>query len=196
MRDIEQPFDDAYVEFIAPRAGMGAVPYVHWTTDPAPAQLIALNTLWWTNDCDPNYLHLIGVEDGNPTNPNSIGGSPFPSAGANQSGASFIYVQKILNSITGTDQIVVNQYCTVHELAHNFSVQGFTVDTYHCLNDAYSPPADGHVCVMHESITGGVPMTPYRDSPPRFCVPHLFTGGNSLYDVPASIRNQQDPLPY
>ena len=28
MWDIEQPFDDAFVEFIAPRSGMGAVPYM------------------------------------------------------------------------------------------------------------------------------------------------------------------------
>ncbi len=46
MRDIEQPFDDAYVEFIGLRSGMGAVPYLYFASPPTPAVLDAFERLW------------------------------------------------------------------------------------------------------------------------------------------------------
>jgi hypothetical protein len=201
MRDIEQPFDDAYVEFIGLRDGMGAVPYVHWITSPSISSLIAFHQLWFKNQGKTNYLHLLGIEDGNPSVPNSIGGSPFNGSNT-QSGASYIYVQKIITlNPDPTNQTAVTQYCTVHELAHNFSIQGLTWDTYHCSNMAWPVATDvpgPHECIMNENLSGSPPkgFVTYVGSPPRFCVNHLLTGDSTLVDVTTSIRNQQDPLPY
>lgn len=181
---------------------MGAVPYIHWVSAPTAAQLIAFGAIWWKNNLDPNYLHLIGIEDADPGNPKSVGGSPFPSAGANLSGASFIYVQKIIAlDPAPADQTAVNQYCTVHELAHNFSIQGFTADTYHCSNMAWPVASDvpgPHECIMNEDLSANPQkgFVTYRGSPPRFCVNHLLTGDSTLVGIKTSIRDQQDPLPY
>ncbi len=194
MRDIEQPFDDAYVEFFGQRSGMGAVPYVHWATDATADQLISFSNLWWStaNRGAPNYLHLLGIEGATPSNPNQVGGSPYRTAGGPQSGASYIYVGQIEQNHPGdpATQHAVNQYCTVHELTHNFSVNGYTVQTYHCSEAASSPPEDSHGCIMHAAFVT------YLGSNPRFCVPHVLTGGGALTDVHVSVRMQQDPLPY
>ena len=190
MRDIEQPFDDAFVEFIAPRSGMGAVPYVHWASSPGP-DFVTLNNLqrvWFKNKDISNYLHLIGAENLYAGQPTYAGGTPYLSG--LQLGCSFIWVQMIeTQKPTYTEQWV--QYTTVHELTHNFSIQGGPSDgTYHCSNMAYAPPNDGLNCVMNAIYNLLV------GTPPRFCIPHLETGGSTITDVHTSIRNQQDPLPY
>lgn len=73
---------------------------------------------------------------------------------------------------------------------HNFSLYGYSLNTYHCSNGAYAPPNDSHGCIMNGTYIS------YIGSAPRFCVPRLFTGGSSLTEVQVSIRDQQDPLPY
>ena len=205
MREIEQPFDDAYVEFVGLRSGMGAVPYVHWTTvlslDQIASQLIAFEKIWFVNQGKINYLHLLGIEDGDPYDAGSIGGSPFDGTNT-QTGASCIYVQKIITLNPGdpATQAAVAEYCTVHELTHNFSIQGLSKDTYHCGNMAWPLASDvpePHECIMNEDLSANPPkgFVTYTTSPPRFCMNHLFTGG-TLVDVQTSIRDQQDPLPY
>ena len=186
MRDIEQPFDDAYVEFVGLRSGMGAVPYLYFTNPPAPAVLDAFQRLWFANANYLNYLHLIGAANYYGTQTQYAGDTPY--VDNLQDGCSFIWVQEIATvKPTSTEPWV--QYTTVHELTHNFSIQGFSVNTYHCTNLAYSPPDDGLNCIMDSPYNLGA-------GPPRFCVPHLFTGGSTLIDVQTSIRQQSDPLPY
>ena len=201
MRDIERPYDDASVEFIGLRDGMGAVPYVHWITSPSANSLIAFQQLWFKNQGKTNYLHLLGIEDGNPDVATSIGGSPFNGSNT-QSGASLVYVQKIITLETDpAKQPAVIQYCTVHELTHNFSIQGLSKDTYHCANMAWPVATDTpgpHECIMNENLSASPPkgFVTYLGSAPRFCVNHLLTGDSTLVEVTTSIRNQQDPLPY
>jgi hypothetical protein len=187
MRDIEQPFDDAYVEFIAPRAGMGAVPYLYFASQPSPAVLDAFQRLWFANWSHCNYLHLIGAANYYGAQTHYAGDSPY--LNGLQDGCSFVWVQEI-ESVQPTNAVGWNQYTTVHELTHNFSIQGISENTYHCTNMAYSPPSDGLTCIMDS------PYNLLPKSPPRYCVPHLFTGGSSLIDVQTSIRDQTDPLPY
>jgi hypothetical protein len=192
MRDMEHPFADASVEVLAQRAGMGALPYVSWLSNPSESVLTNFSDTWWAavNRGLPNRLHLLGIEDAAPEGP-EVGGSPFLVSGQNLSGASFVYTRKIEQLYPGNPivQRQLGQYCAVHELTHNFSVLGFTKHTYHCSQPAFSPPGDGHSCVM-QSV-----FDVYVESP-RFCTPHALLGGSALTDVQTSVRSQIDPLPF
>lgn len=74
MRGIQQTFDDAFVQFLAPRSGMGATPLVPGVVfDPAHGTAMArFSQVWFMNknthpplldfENDPhNYFHLTGV---------------------------------------------------------------------------------------------------------------------------------------
>jgi hypothetical protein len=73
MRDIEQPFDDAFVEFFGLRGGMNALPYVSESFFAASDDLskARFSQIWFNHfqngggtppiDQAHNYFHLIGV---------------------------------------------------------------------------------------------------------------------------------------
>lgn len=196
MEELQKTLDDANVEVYGLRDGMGAMPYVGgfgWPADSSQkaVALVNFSYLWFKNIASYNYLHLIGIDDAVPINPYALGVTP--GINSTESGASYIYVQKIKDLYpVDSDKIAANRYCTIHEWTHNFSMLALTADTYHCDNMAW--PIDGevptHKCIMNPVITE------LYETPPRFCIPHLFTGGSSICDVETSIRNQEDPLPY
>jgi len=206
-RAIKETYNDAYVELVGLRSGMGAVPYVKGTAWPTASNFKAqalsnFSGIWWSaeNIAEPNKLHLLGIEDANPSVAASIGGSPY--LNDTQCGVSFVYVKKI-ETLQPTDpaKTAVTQYCTIHELTHNISIQGLSADTYHCSEMAWPVSSDipePHECIMNEDTTQQPPkgFKTYLDSAPRFCIPHLLTGDSTLVDVTISIRNQEDPLPY
>jgi len=57
MRDIEQPYDDAYVEFFARYDGDGAVPYLPESN----SDWWEFAWLWFKNKNLPAYIHAIGA---------------------------------------------------------------------------------------------------------------------------------------
>ncbi len=188
MQEIEKTFNDAYVQFVGLRSGMNVAPYLHFATEPAYALLNNYQRIWYGNKDKTNYLHLVGAEkyyEGS----DYAGFALFDPSTNLEQGCSFVCV-KLIETTKPTYTSEWIQYATVHEKSHNFSIYGYDQNTYHCENVARTPPEDGQECIMN------VPIVLHIGYPARFCVPHLFTGGDSITGVHTSIRNQIDPLPY
>jgi hypothetical protein len=128
LRDVKQPFTDAYVEVLAPREGMGAVPYVGpatgiYASGSAGRSLRAFfSSAWFQNGPieGNNYIHLVGVcgEDAG-----LLGGDTLP-----EDKESMIFVEtwqkKYPNPAVAA---MVIRAATDHELVHQFYVNACAV---------------------------------------------------------------------
>lgn len=189
IRDMSATFGDVLVEYTSPRQGMGAVPYLHFAAAPNFTTLNNFQRAWFQNKTGTNYLHLIGAENYYDAQSTYGGSTLYDPTTHEQQGCTFIWVQEE-ETKWGADAELFNQYTTVHELTHNFSINGYSLNTYHCSNAAWHPTDGSQECIMNGTYNA------YSDRFPRFCVPHALTGGSSLTDVQVGIRQQVEPLPY
>lgn len=156
MRDIEQPYDDAYVEFVGQRNGAGAMPYLPPSffsgyqmstggictapvTERIPgydfAPMYRLAWLWFKNHGAPNYNWLCGAGQTSPLDGCTIGCSDeyampqYLGLTMAASQESFVF--------SGHHEL----YCTYtpngprqntnHELGHNFFLNPTATDAGH-----------------------------------------------------------------
>jgi hypothetical protein len=216
MGDIEQPFDDAYVEFIGLRDGMGAVPYV-----PKPLfdsegvnGLAYFSQMWFKNfqpaadtpphaDVPHNYFHLIGAS--------SYGAL----AGVSNSAFDWSYVfQQAIEqtSYTPAEKANYTRAVTDHELGHQFDLN-FCSNLVNC-NPGLPPTWGMHDYRgwWHYGGTGCPPwanpclMEPAAGNPTdtinRFCKEDLLLGdpnapcqstGGTIQKVDTTVRTSTDP---
>ncbi|MEW6229904.1 MAG: hypothetical protein AB1700_17730, partial [Bacillota bacterium] len=139
LRDVEEPFTDAYVEVVARWEGSGAVPYLPEAVfDAGGAALrVRFSKLWfshWTEDpgealhcVENNYLHLIGAS------------SCSQATGYTESSGntSHVFVEKIATlSDPGGPFHAYCQEVTDHEIVHQWDVNPCACD-YHDARDAW-----------------------------------------------------------
>ncbi len=220
MRDIEQPFDDAYVEFIAPRDGMGAVPYLPkaWFDATMTGGQTGINSVnafsraWFKNKnivngnyVPNNYFHLIGASDCTQIS----GGSWYLDNWA------FVFQGQIeANLPLVMQQILAAEAVADHELGHLFNVNTEEC-TGHDLNNAWCDGA-GHCnsglsmtihCLMNISGTQAEYYQQMTDGINRFDTQNLLldaepsdssmtcpgTVVHTWYAGDGSIRRDTDP---
>jgi hypothetical protein len=214
MRDIKQPFDDAFVEFIAPRSGMGAVPYIDPATgfyDNTLSQRTTrslFSNLWYGNSSQEtnNYIHLLGVRG------SDYGGVSGQIAGdtSQENKYSLVYTRTWETEFSsGSDAMKAIQTATDHELGHQFYVNACSLaddcTTQSAANHhdyrpwwSYSttgcPGTNPNPCLMDPN--GGNAT----DTINRFCVDDLLLGDPKAPCVGSTkdettIRTVEDPLP-
>lgn len=163
MRGVEVAFNDAFVEFLGLRGGMGGVPYAGSEPEGLDA-LSAFSEVWFQNMIPAglppdytalphNYFHLIGA--GNDSEKSS-GYSHAPSDYA------FVMVEWILtHDWYGSFGQYVRE-TTAHELAHDFRVnpccpddQGHDANFAWCgTANSISAPPGYEKCLMYENKDG------------------------------------------
>ncbi len=159
MRDIEQPFDDAYVEFIGLRDGMGAVPYLPYSTDTA----YKFAWLWFYNKNQTAYIHLLGAYD-NPVNYGETLRYDTSQTPSRPVRTTYVFEGKIEAAalpgsgacFAGHPASLVNQAVIDHECAHQFDVNSLS-SVGHCISNAWT--GDG-LCQMNQATCPSV--TPRR----------------------------------
>jgi hypothetical protein len=171
MRDMEQPYDEAYVEFLGQRSGSGAVPYMpqEWFSPSANVNsLLLFHQLWFAKKspkADPrfnnphNYFHLLGA-----SRRNVIGGA---STGYSfeDSDVSFIFLDSIAAgcpTCSPSDLVLYGRETVDHELAHQFRVNGCDgTGNGHDNNNAWcgasggpcaNPTYNFQYCIMHNLV--------------------------------------------
>jgi hypothetical protein len=204
LRDIEQPFDDGYVELLAPRSGMGALPYIDSsvfsfsTLDLANA-LAHLAKIWFSHcgggadwRCGPNnYLHALGVSQ------SASGGYLGLTLPALHE--TFVFVNTIQTDPQRT--YFSQQSTTEHELAHQFVLNPCASDcgghdsnlawcdsTNHCERVGGTDPIR---CLMNEYSS----VSDDEDGINRFDTTDLLDGISSSCTVPCTFPNA-DPITY
>jgi hypothetical protein len=208
MRDIEQPYDDAFVEFIAPRSGMGAVPYLPqaWF-DAASADMRSLfSKLWfahWTNDpsnathcMENNYFHLIGASK-------TINGLGLTSSSSN---TSYVFVQGIADNInSGPGFIAYCQEVSVHELTHQWDVNWCFCDL-HDTNNAWCATASNcgtsglpytEACLMNMAAATPPAGDPAQliDGINRLCTTDLLLGSSGCSNLSCPDGSTRNAVP-
>lgn len=168
LRDIKQPYDDAFVEFVGLRNGAGAVPYMpqEWFSVIANGtSLRRFHQLWFANKSpmtDPqfnnphNYFHLLGATRRNYT------GSIVTGYSFEDSDISFVFLDSIVAACTtcsASDLVLYGRETVDHELAHQFRVNGCDVaGNGHDSNNAWCGNSGGsciksslgtQYCLMH-----------------------------------------------
>jgi hypothetical protein len=217
MGDIEQPFDDAYVEFIAPRSGMGAVPYLPqaWFSATGNDSALRLFHQTWFANKNPmsppnqefnnphNYFHLIGASSAiDPVGPTWVNGISYK-----LSDISYVFVGSIdgqCGSCTATQKANHVRETSEHELAHQFGVNQCN-SAGHDLNNAWCGGSGGtcdnttygfEYCIMHSyDVTYSLPMR--TDGISKLDCDDLASTGRSC-GIPAcsngiSVRTDTDP---
>jgi hypothetical protein len=154
------------VEVLAPREGMGAVPYVgqEWFSAPSNVNaLLSFHQLWFANknpqgnprfNNPHNYFHLMGASRKN-VDQGVLTGYSF-----DFSDVSFIFLESIragCPSCSGSELVLYGQETVDHELAHQFRVNGCDSGG-HDQNNAWCGDAGGscvkpalgsQYCLMH-----------------------------------------------
>lgn len=227
MRGIEKPFGDAFVEFFAPRDGMGAVPYVdeEWFNYNDLLWLTKLSRTWFSNfgttsksgdegkssgssrvAVPHDYFQVVGVSSKHIT----VNGNPAVELGQTQLAfdCSFLFrgsAEEVVKDNAGSDpqKDTLCQHTAVHELGHQFNVNGCVQPpgTPHdsrlswcgeigsCEPGAVSPQQ----CVMDTTA----PLNDRWDVSNRFCKQDLFLGDPTCSQVSnpteTTIRRQHDP---
>jgi hypothetical protein len=169
MRDIQQPFDDAFVQVAGRVSGAGAVPFMsqEWfdvLANGAPLRLF--HQIWFANKypmANPqfnnarNYFHLIGASK-KTTSGNLTSGYSF-----DDSDISFIFLDSIAAGCTtcsASDLILYGRETVDHELAHQFKVNGCNPTSGHDNNNAWcgnsggpcvAPALGTQYCIMHNA---------------------------------------------
>ena len=198
FRDIEQPFDDAYVEFFAPRAGMGAVPYIATAFFDYSLRSVAiwrLNKTWFGHcgggtdwQCSANnYFHVIAAEantavpsDWGWTQSDGNGTYIFTRAIENTSGASYLSHQHVADHEEGHQFIVNPCDCEQHDenLAWCDSLD-------HCAQGGSGPQR----CLMN--VSG--PLADSESMIKRFDTVDLLDGISSSCTIPAGSCGAGNP---
>jgi hypothetical protein len=196
LRDIEQPFGDAYMEFLAPRAGMGAVPYIgpsvfSFSTIPLVTALANLAKIWFSHcgggtawRCGPNnFLHAIGVSQ------SFVGG--YLGLTLADPHESLIFVNTIQSDTLRT--YASQQSTTEHELVHQFFVNPCASDCGgHDSNLAWCDPinhcervggTDPIRCLMNEYSS----VSDDEDGINRLDTTDLLDGISSSCTVPCAF---------
>lgn len=199
MRDFQQPFGDAFVEFIGQASGMGAVPYISnsvatfyvdtsggGNTEPGKTMRRNFQYLWFQNKDTNNYLHLLGVR-----------GPDFPASGVvgfsrRWALYTFIHDETILQyqpnaSLRAKFERTVND----HEHGHQFRVNDCTGqhDTRPAwCNDPPNTSCSDQPCLM-EADAGGPIYS--MDDINRFCKEDLLLD-SSCGDGSSAIRRTGD----
>jgi len=215
MRDIQQPFNDAFVEYVALRNGMGAIPYLpkawfDWAfanSDPGPRAYFS--QIWFknfqpANDSPPhanvphNYFHLMGVSDSTDAYGSSNGAFDW----------SYILVGAIeTEGMPSGEEEGFAQETTDHELVHQFYVNYCTnLADCHGVGGPWGrhdyrkwwffddppettgcPPTDP--CIMQP---GGADPAYAKH---KLCKEDLLLGDPNCTDTPRSgaIRTDEDP---
>ena len=209
MRAIKETYDDAYVEFVGLRNGMGAVPYLpqswfDWAFADEQLRIppALFSHIWFENfipgEGTPpiavphNYFHLVGAS--------FVSGM----AGASQPVDDYCYIfsGNILSYAQTYDQNMHTiRYTDNHELAHQFDVNScpssegghdtpirmaWCWDDNTCGTGCAECPA---VCVMYSSV----PNDDAKNGVIRFCVEDLFLGDPNCESRPGAIRKEADP---
>ena len=202
MRDIQQPFDDAYVEFYGQRAGMNALPLLSESCFLALDDLTEarFSQIWFAHfqngggnppiDNAHNYFHLMGVTKWGTTGGYSLSDWDL----------SFAFIQGLETIFADpTDRWLAGMAVVDHELVHQF-------DTNRCsdlINCETPPPASwGHHDYRGWWLYGGTGcpsanpclMDPnggnMTDSTNRLCLEDLLLGDPNCPDpVPPDTKN-------
>ncbi len=207
MRAIKETYDDAYVEFVGLRNGMGAVPYLpqSWFDAAGVDGRARFSQIWFKNftagagtppiDTRHNYFHLIGASD--------MGGGTL---GITQDSYDYTYILsnsiKIFGESNGaTSQQITNitQDTTLHEIGHQFQVDYCSNlhDTRAAwcdsINHCNLGGASSEDCLMNSGESQAIEQI--EDGVSRFCVEDLVTGDPNCADTPRSgaIRTDVDP---
>jgi hypothetical protein len=165
MRDIKQPFDDAFVEFIAPRSGMGAVPYMpqEWFSAVGNDSALRLfHQVWFKNkngtgqtNTPQNYFHLVGASS------YILGGTWTNGVSWQDSDISYVFLDSISEMCSFCDAAQMRNHIretTAHELTHQFGVNQCNAKG-HDYNNSWcgstggtcdNPSIGTEYCIMHE----------------------------------------------
>jgi hypothetical protein len=175
---VKQPFTDAYVEVLAPREGMGAVPYVAYNVQTA----YGLAWAWFQWREQPLWIHVLGgfqhpYHYGETLRFDPVTNPPRPVR------TTFVFEGKIEAAsmpgsgacFSGTAPFRVSQAVLDHELAHQVDVNENGA-VGHCISQAWT--ADG-VCLMNQEMCPG--LTP-RHLDADHDSPTSLHGGD-LFDV-------------
>ena len=209
MRDIEQPYGDAFVEHIGLRSGMGAVPFLprSWFAVAGLSGRASFSQTWFRNFISAggsppaqalphNYFHAIGSSEAS-----SLGLSVA------EYDYTYVLVGEIEHHFSGDAKFRAVQEVTEHELGHQFSLNACT-DLVDCA-DPTSPTHLNHdyrawwrfsttgcpnpnPCLMDPQ--GGIPA----DGVNRFCIEDLYAGDPNAPCAAASaddtaLRSRSDP---
>ena len=186
---VPQAYNDAFVEFVAPRSGQGALPFIDgirtsigdWGIEEKLSQIWFLNKN--RNGSNPdindphNYFHLIGA-----------GTDADDSFGFTQSDAdsSFLMVGWLEATYAGYPMPALVQHSVCHELGHQFDINPCTDPQFHdnnkawCGADASAPCSDTtsgyEPCVMYVSATWLDPVYTVliSNGKIRFCCSNLL----------------------
>jgi len=211
MRDIEKTYNDTYVEFYAPRDGMGAVPYVGKQVQFYGSSTADMNArmyfrlIWCKHQNSSldtgNYLYLLGCRGGD------VDCADIKAAvGTTESNNKLSYIFRETLGQYGTclsytfDQINLHtQTCTKHEYGHqlrtNWGIHLVCSPEYsedagmHDVRPWWAYETEGcpnpNPCLMDPK--GGIYSAPNEIN--RFCKMDLLLGDSS-------IRTLEDPIPY
>lgn len=171
MRGIQQPFDDAYVEFYALRSGMGAVPFLPrawFSLVGNDSGLRLFHQIWFKNKSQmappnmefnnkQNYFHLIGASEaseGVPPTVTWVNGISYQA-----SDVSYVFggsIEAQCSSCTPTQSTSHYQETTDHEIAHLFGVNvcnaaGHDANNAWCsgATECTNPSSSTEFCIMH-----------------------------------------------
>jgi len=201
MRGVERPFADAFVEFVAPRDGMGAVPYLQsWFFDNRPSGApsstrFQFSQTWfahWTPDgahptwCLPNnFFHLFGVSE----SPTVFG---LTTSTAN---LTYLMVQTMIDhSSPGVTFFNLSLAVTNHEFGHQYEVNPCQCDLHDNRSSWCAASGNcGHPSLTHAieclmNVTSNYPDN-LVDGVDRFGVQDLMSGTSGCTNF---VCSQQD----
>lgn len=207
MRDIQQAFDDAFVQVIAPRGTSVAVPYLpqaivnispcgSTTTDQTLALLWGLYAWQWSSPDAfhswSNFFWLCGFSSPSKDCGDTI---PYRFAGTTlQPKHMSVVCPGVYEDMYPSQVNMLTSNATAHELAHQFTVnQCASTDSGHCTDNAW----------CGSSCTGASGVAPclMRAFPPqpftwvkRFGSSELVGPVCSPVNLDATIRTHSDPI--
>jgi hypothetical protein len=214
MRSIKKTYDDAYVEFVAPRNGEGAVPHLpaSWFDTVADSEKAFFSQVWFKNyqsmgvpsppydDAPHNYFHILGA-----SGMTSRMGRTAPTWDWTYIFDDSIVAYGNTNSATQAQIHNINQDTTCHELGHQFVVNLCNQPGLHDSRPAWCDSSQhcalgGSVsqdCVMNSGDLQ--PIAQVWDGVSRFCAADLLSGDPLCPDpIPphqrdGAIRTDFDP---
>ncbi|MGA9750642.1 MAG: hypothetical protein WBS54_02520 [Acidobacteriota bacterium] len=206
-REIQQPYDDTFIQFIVQSSGSGAVPYLppdmlslfdyngdcnNLTQDQARALELGQYALAWfaNSGARDNYFQLLGVA----CSPVISACSSYEYSGNTLAAGHFSIVSRcVFEANDLTHATPLTQDATDHELGHQFKVNQCTdSDSGHDADNAWCGTCGGTAtekCLMNESRDGtnGIIRFGTVDMVgPRAACPS---------NTDAAIRTHTDPIP-
>jgi hypothetical protein len=182
MRNVEQSFDDAYIEFLARLSGSGVLPYL----PDSDTTRWDFAWIWFANKNAAAYIHLIGSNSNTAAWGITVRYINTPIVRAYRT--SYVFEGGIEQDvkagsgycIEGTVASDVNQSVTNHEKGHQFHVNP-TGTHGHCISQAW--PATG-ICLMNASQCPGVDPIRYDADASSTTSPN----GGDVFDVRVCVE--------